>query len=52
MKFNNKKEEFMYYSDRCKEAKEKKDKEAYLFNLLKAKELLDEIEKEEKTKDH
>ena len=48
MKFKDKKEEFIYYSQRCKEAKDKKDKNAYLYFLAKSKILLEEIEKEEK----
>ena len=50
MKFNSKKEEFIYYSNRCKEAKEKKDKTAYLLFLAKSKQLLEEIEQEKNTK--
>lgn len=48
MKFKNKKEEFIYYASKCEKAKESKDEETYLVCLKKAKELLEEIEKEEK----
>ena len=48
MKFENKKEEFIYYALKCEKAKEAKDEETYLYCLKKAKELLEEIEKEQK----
>ena len=48
MEFKDKKEELIYYSNRCKEAKEKGDKEAYLYFLGKSKIVLEELEKENK----
>ena len=46
MEFENKKEEYIYYTKRCLIAKEAKDEELYLFYLAKMKKLLQEIEKE------
>lgn len=48
MKFNDKKEEFIYYASKASKAKEDKDTETYLVCLNKAKQLLEEIEKEDK----
>ena len=48
VKFDNKKQEFIYYVQRA-EFFEKKDEQEYLECLAKAKEILEEIEKEEKT---
>ena len=46
MEFNNKKEEYIYYTKKCLAAKENKDEELYLYCLAKMKELLEEIESE------
>ena len=48
MEFKDKKEEFIYYSMKCEKAKEVNDKETYLYCLMKAKQLLEEIQKEDK----
>ena len=48
MEFKDKKEEFIYYALKCEKAKEAKDEQTYLFCLNKAKEILEQIEKEQK----
>ena len=49
VKFDNKKQEFIYYVKRAEYFKEK-DEQEYLECLNKAQKVLEEIEKEEKTK--
>lgn len=46
MKFESKKEEYIYYAKKCMLAKKNKDEELYLFCLAKMEELLKEIEEE------
>ena len=48
MKFETKKDEFMYYSLKAIEAEQKGDRKNYLIFLKIATELLKEIEEEEK----